>query len=106
MKRSGNGVLGSVLIGVGVGMTIVGVAMVIPACTNWALCAVDEAVRRGRETINSGVETAASLAGNISGVAQRRFSEASKAARERAAKAAGAVESAARHVREYAESQA
>jgi hypothetical protein len=80
--------------------------MIIPACTNWALSAMDDAVRRGRETINSGVEGAASLAGNLSGVAQRRFSEASKAARERAAKAAGVVETAARQVREYAESQA
>lgn len=106
MKKSGNGVLGSVLIGVGVGLTIVGVAMVIPACTNWALSAMDETVRRGRETINTGVESAASLAGNLSGVAQRKFTEASRVARERAAKAAGAVESAARHIREYSESQA
>jgi hypothetical protein len=104
MKTSGNGILGSVLIGVGVGLTIVGIAMVIPACTNWGLSAIDEAVRRGRDTLNSGVEGAASLAGNISGVAQRKFTEASKVARERAAKAAGAVETAARQVRQYAES--
>jgi hypothetical protein len=64
--------------------------------------AIDEAVRRGRETLNSGVETAASLAGNLSGSAQRKFAEASKTAREKTAQAAGAVENAARQVREYA----
>ncbi|HEX4749196.1 MAG TPA: hypothetical protein VH302_06595 [Bryobacteraceae bacterium] len=105
IKTSGNGVLGAVLIGAGVGLAIVGAAMVIPACTGWCVDAFDETIRRGRETINSGMETAASLAGNLSGTAQRKFSEASKTARDRAAKAAGAVESAARHVREYAQTE-
>ncbi len=105
MKNPGSGVWGAVLIGAGIGLAVVGAAMLVPACTNWAMDAMDEAVRRGRETINTGVETAASLAGNISGVAQRKFSEASKTARERAAKAAGAVEQAARHVRQFAESE-
>ena len=105
MRNPGNGVWGAVLIGAGIGLAIVGAAMLVPACTNWAIDAIDETVRRGRETINSGVETAASLAGNISGVAQRRFSEASKTARAHTAKAAGAVEHAARQVRQYAESE-
>lgn len=75
--------------------------MVIPACTNWSLGVFDEATRRWRDTIHSGVETAASLAGNLSGSAQRKFSEASKTARQHTSKAAEAVENAARHVREY-----
>ena len=102
----GNGVLGAVLIGAGVGLAVIGVAMVIPACTNWCMDAVDETIRRSRDTLHSGVETAASFAGNISGTAQRKFSEASKTARERAAKAAGTVEQAARKFREYAEGEA
>lgn len=106
MKNSGNGVWGAVLIGAGIALAVVGAAMVIPACTNWCMDAFDETIRRGHDTINSGVETAASLAGNLSGTAQRKFNEASKTARDRAAKAAGAVESAARHVREYAQSEA
>jgi hypothetical protein len=101
MRNSGNGFLGAALIGVGLGLTAVGIAMVVPACTNWSLGLLDEAVRRSRDTINSGVETAASLAGNLSGVAQRKFAEASKTARHHTAKAAGAVENAARQVREY-----
>ena len=104
MKNLGNGYLGAALIGVGVGITAVGIAMVIPAVTNWSLGMVDEAVRRGRNTINSGVETAASLAGNLSGAAQRKFADASKVAKDSTIKAAGAVENAARQVREYAAS--
>lgn len=105
MRNPGSGVWGAVLIGAGVGLAVVGVSMLVPACTNWAMDAMDEAVRRGRDTISSGVESAASLAGNISGVAQRKFTEASKTARGHAAKAAGAVEHAARQVRQYAESE-
>jgi hypothetical protein len=97
-----NGMIGALLIGVGCGLTAVGFAMVIPACTNWTLDVMDEAVRRGRDTLHSGVETAASMAGHLSGKAQRKFGEASKTARETTAKAAAAVESAARRVREHA----
>jgi hypothetical protein len=104
MKSSSNGFLGAALIGLGLGVTAVGVAMVIPACTNWSLGLLDEAVRRSHDTLHSGVETAASVAGNLSGVAQRKFSEASKTAREQTVKAASAVETAARRVREHAAS--
>lgn len=100
--NSKNGLIGALLIGVGCGLTAVGIAMVIPACTNWSLGLIDETVKRGRDTINSGVETAASLAGQLSGTAQRKFGEASKTARERTAKAAEVVEHAARRVRETA----
>lgn len=99
---SRNGLIGAALIGVGCGLAAVGFAMVIPACANWSLDMVDEAVKRGRETLHSSVEGAASFAGQMHGTAQRKFSEASKTAKETAAKAAGMVENAARQVREYA----
>lgn len=101
-SKSDNGLIGAALIGVGCALTAVGIAMVIPACTNWSLSLLEQAVRKSREGISSGVESAASLAGQMSGLAQRKFEDASKVARERTAKAASAVESAARHVREYA----
>lgn len=100
--RSNNGLIGAGLIGLGCGLAAVGIAMVIPACTNWSLGLMEQAVRRGREGISSGVENAAALAGQISGKAQKKFDEASKTARGTTARAAGAVENAARHVREYA----
>jgi len=101
-ENSRNGLIGALLIGVGCGLTAVGFAMVIPACANWSLGMMEETVRRGREALSSGVENAASLAGHLSGKAHRKFGEASKTARETTAKAAGAVETAARRVREHA----
>ena len=103
-KDSKNGLIGAALIGVGFGLTAVGIAMVVPACTNWTLGLFDETVRRGHETLHTSIGTAASLAGNLSGVAQRKFAEASKTARQSTAKAAGVVETAARNLREYASS--
>lgn len=101
-NSSKSGLIGAALIGLGCGLTVVGIAMVVPACTNWSLGVMEEAVRRGKEGLSSGVETAASLAGHVKGRAQKKFDEASKTAREKAAKAAGVVENAARHVREQA----
>ncbi len=101
-STSRSGLIGAGLIGLGCGLTMVGVALVIPACTNWSLGLMEQAVRKGKEGISSGVETAASLAGQVKGMAQRRFDEASKTARHKTAKAAAAVENAARHVRENA----
>lgn len=97
---SRNGLIGAALIGVGCGLTAVGVAMVIPACTNFTLTLMEQASKKWRESFSSGVGTAASLAGHITGTAQRKFGEASKTAREKTSKAAGAVEHAARRVRE------
>jgi hypothetical protein len=65
---------------------------------------MESAVKRGKDKLRAGVESAANLAGQMSGVAQRKFDEASKTAREKTAKYAGVVENAARHVREHAAS--
>jgi hypothetical protein len=89
-------VWGAVLIGVGCGLTVTGLVLVIPACTNWSLGVLGDAFQKSRE----GVETAASTLGEFAGRAQHRFEVAAKTARSGASKAAGAVESAARHVRE------
>ncbi len=101
-NNSNNGLIGAALIGLGCGLTAVGIALVIPACTNWSLGLMEQAIKKGREGLSSGVETAASLAGQISGMAHRKFGDASKSAREKTAQAAGAVETAARRVREHA----
>jgi hypothetical protein len=96
--KSNNGVIGAVLIGTGVGLTAAGLVLVIPACLNWSTGLVEQAVRRSRESVGN---AAASL-GEFAGHAQARFGDAAKTAKTTTAKAAGAVESAARHVREYA----
>jgi len=99
---SNKGLIGAGLIGLGCGLAAVGIAMVIPAWTNWSLGLMEQAMKKGKEGLNSGVETAASLAGQLKGMAQKKFDEASTTARGKTAKAAEAVENAARHVREYA----
>jgi transketolase C-terminal domain/subunit len=96
-NNSRSGVLGAVLIGIGCGLAAAGLALVIPAVAAWSLKRADEAIQRGREH----VEGAAALFGEVAGRAQQRFGEAAKTARERTSKAAGAVETAARKVREF-----
>ncbi len=95
--ESNNGVVGAILIGMGVGLTAAGLVLIIPACMNWSAALVEQAVRKGRE----GVGNAAASLGDIAGHAQHRFGEAAKTAKATTARAAGAVETAARHVREY-----
>lgn len=95
--KSNNGVIGAILIGAGVGLTAAGLALVIPACMNWSAGLMEQAIRKGRE----GVESAAASIGDLAGHAQSRFGEAAKTAKATTARAAGAVETAARQVREY-----
>ena len=95
--KSNAGTWGAVLIGVGCGLTAAGLVLVVPACMNWSAGLAEQAMRRGRES----VENAAASFGEFAGRAQTRFSEAAKTAKTGTARAAGAVETAARHVREY-----
>ena len=96
--KSNNGLLGALCIGLGCGLAAVGVALVVPACADWALSLADRALRRGREAVGSAADTFAEVAGSAS----HHFDAAAKAAKAGTAKAASAVESAARQVREYA----
>ena len=102
-NKSRNGIVGAALIGVGCGLTAIGVALVIPVCTSWSLGLLDQAYKKGRE----GVDTAATMlsdlaerAGEFAGKAQHRFDEAAKTAKVTTSRAAGAVETAARYVRQ------
>lgn len=99
MKRTNNsGLIGAALIGVGCGLTALGIALVVPACASWSLGFAEQALKRGKEGVSSAAETL----GDIAGKAQHHFGEAAKTAKTHTAKAAGVVETAARSVREYA----
>ena len=100
-SESKSGVIGAVLIGVGCGLTAAGLAIIVPVITDWSRRRAEEYIRKGRER----VEDAAAMFGDVAGRAQQRFGEAAKAARHKTSKAAGAVETAARKVREYTESE-
>ncbi|MBV8811011.1 MAG: hypothetical protein JO033_20265, partial [Acidobacteriaceae bacterium] len=90
-------VWGAVLISVGCGMTVAGLILVIPACTNWSLGVLGDVVQKSRDR----VENAASSLGEFAGRAQHHFQRAAKTARAGTSRAAGAVETAARQVKEY-----
>jgi hypothetical protein len=100
-RDSRSGVIGAILIGVGCGFTAAGLAIVVPVCANWSVRRAQEAIRKSRER----VEDAAAAFGDVAGRAQQRFGEAAKAARHKTSKAAGAVETAARRVREFTEAE-
>jgi hypothetical protein len=96
--RSNQGLLGALFIGVGCGLAAVGVALVVPAMADWSLSTADRALRRSREAFTGAAEALAEVAGTAS----HHFDTAAKAAKVGTAKAASAVETAARQVREYA----
>lgn len=100
-KNSKSGMVGAILIGVGCGLAAAGLCLVIPAAANWSLRRAEEAFQKGREH----VEGAAAIFGEVAGRAQQRFGEAAKTARQTTSKAASAVETAARHVKEFTASE-
>ena len=98
MKRKSNvAIPGAILIGVGCGLAAAGLVLVIPACVDWSASVLETVIQRGRE----GVGSAAATLGEFAGRTHSRFDEAAKTAKASTAKAAGAVEMAARHVKEY-----
>ncbi len=101
MKRNSNkGVIGAVLIGIGCTLTAAGLALVIPACASWSAEWLDQVFRRGRDRVGDAASTIGDLAGRAQQQLQHHAGEAAKKARGATAVAAGALESAARHVRE------
>jgi hypothetical protein len=97
-RNNNSGLIGAALIGVGCGLTAIGIAMVVPAAAGWSLSFAETAIKRGRE----GMGSAAGFIGEVAGTAKHHFGEATKQAKVHTAKAASAVETAARSVREYA----
>jgi len=102
MKDAKNGFIGFALIGVGCGLAAIGVSMLVPVWADWSADLLGQTMRRGREGLMSGVETAAATFGEFAGRAQSKFGEAAKAAKPAVARAAAAVEDAAHRVKERA----
>ncbi len=98
MKKSNSGLIGAALIGVGCGLTAIGIALVVPACANWSLSFAENAIKKGRE----GMGNAAGFLGEVAGTAKHHFGEATKTAKIHTSRAAEVVEHAARSVKEYA----
>jgi hypothetical protein len=70
------------LIGVGCGLAVIGVAIVVPAGAAWSREWLEAAFRKGKESMMSGVQSAAATVGEVAGRAQQTFDEAARAARK------------------------
>jgi hypothetical protein len=99
-KKTRNGVLGMVFLGIGVGLAVAGVTLAVPVCVGWSRSKLDEAYRKGKQGLLSGIETAAETLTEVANKAQQPLADAAKAARYTTAVAAGAIESAAHYVKE------
>ena len=80
-SKSKASLVGLGLIGIGCGLTAIGVAVVVPVCVAWSRERLEGAFRKGKEGVISGVETAAATVGEVAGKAQRRFDAAARSAR-------------------------
>jgi hypothetical protein len=99
-KQSRNGVLGLAFIGIGAALITAGIGFVVPVCATWSRSKVREAYRKGKEGMISGFETASDALGDMANKAHQPLGEAAKAAKQTAAIAAGAIESAAHYIKE------
>ena len=68
-------IAGSGLVVAGIGLGIVGAALIVPAVFTWTARLVD----KGADSFTSKVESASKTVGTVAGTLQRSFSEAKRA---------------------------
>jgi len=68
-------IAGSGLIAAGIGLSIVGAAMIVPAVFAWTV----RLVEKGADGLTARVEDASKTVGSVAGTLHRSFSEAKKA---------------------------
>jgi hypothetical protein len=69
-------ITGSALVAAGIGLGVVGTALIAPAIFEWT----GKVVEKGIGRLGSGLENASRTAGTIAGMFQRSFSELARAA--------------------------
>ncbi|HEX4210087.1 MAG TPA: hypothetical protein VHY56_06835 [Candidatus Binataceae bacterium] len=99
-KKSNNGLVGVVLVGVGAGLAAAGVALLTPVCISWSRKQMQNVFERGKEGVRSGFESVSDKLTDVANRAQHPLGEAAKAAKQGTAIAAGAIETAAHYVKE------
>jgi hypothetical protein len=68
-------VAGSGLVAAGIGLGIVGTALIVPAVFTWAAKLLD----KGTQSFGSNLEAVSRRAGSVAGTLQRSFTEAARA---------------------------
>ena len=101
LARQNNGVVGLVLVGLGLGVTVAGVALVVPVCAAWSRTKWQHAFDKGKKSLASGFDAAFEKVNEMASKAQEPLNGAAKAARHGTAVAAGAIESAAHYIKEH-----
>lgn len=102
-KPSKNAAIGFTLVAIGAGLSVAGLAVLAPVCYAWSRSLAESAYRRGKQNVLVGIDEATTRLKKVADAAQGPVGEVAKAARHTTAVAAGAVEAAARHVRERIE---
>jgi len=102
-KPSKNTVIGFSLLALGAGLSVAGIAVLAPVCYAWSRATAENAYRKGKENVLTGIDEAATRLKDVAEKAQGSLGDVAKVARHTTAVGAGAVEAAARYVRERAE---
>jgi hypothetical protein len=68
-------IAGSGLVAAGIGLSIVGAALIVPAVATWAV----RLFERGADSLAAGVEGASKTVGTVAGNLHRSFNEAKRA---------------------------
>ena len=66
---------GASMVAVGIGLSLVGTALMIPALAEWTI----DAVQKGTERLKPRLESASKTMGTMAGTLQRSFGEATRA---------------------------
>lgn len=102
-KDQKNAALGFTLVALGAGLSAAGLAVLAPVGYAWSRALAETAYRRGKKNVLVSIDGATERLRQVAEAAQGPLSDAAKAARHTTVVAAGAVEAAARHVRERIE---
>jgi hypothetical protein len=68
-------IAGSGLVAAGIGLSVVGAVLIVPAVFSWAT----RLIEKGAEGLTAGVEGASKTVGTVAGTLHRSFNEAKKA---------------------------
>lgn len=92
--------LGAVLVGLGTGIAAFGAVLVVPALMSRASSTFAGVSDKLKDSVRSGLHSASDVFNEVASRSQVPIGEAAKAMKHTTAVAAGAIESAARHIRE------
>lgn len=98
-----NAAVGFTMLAAGVSLSVAGLTLLAPVCYELSRSIAETAFRRGKRSLLVGIDEASVKLKQVADAAHGPLTDAANAARHTTAVAAGALEAAARHVRERVE---